>query len=44
MQDRHVYVAMPPLYRIDLGKEVFYALDESEKEAILERLKGKKAP
>ncbi len=32
----------PPLYRIDLGKEVFYALDESEKEAILERLKGKK--
>ena len=33
---------MPPLYRIDLGKEVFYALDESEKEAILERLKGKK--
>ena len=42
VQDRHVYVAMPPLYRIDLGKEVFYALDESEKEAILERLKGKK--
>ncbi|WP_233134076.1 DNA topoisomerase IV subunit B [Aggregatibacter actinomycetemcomitans] len=38
----HVYVAMPPLYRIDLGKEVFYALDESEKEAILDRLKGKK--
>ena len=42
VQDGHVYVAMPPLYRIDLGKEVFYALDESEKEAILERLKGKK--
>ena len=42
VQDRHVYVAMPPLYRIDLGKEVFYALDENEKEAILERLKGKK--
>ena len=38
----HVYVAMPPLYRIDLGKDVFYALDESEKEAILDRLKGKK--
>ena len=38
----HVYVAMPPLYRIDLGKEVFYALDESEKEAILDRLKRKK--
>lgn len=42
VHDGHVYVAMPPLYRIDLGKEVFYALDESEKEAILERLKGKK--
>ena len=42
VQDGHVYVAIPPLYRIDLGKEVFYALDESEKEAILERLKGKK--
>ena len=42
VQDGHVYVAMPPLYRIDVGKEVFYALDESEKEAILERLKGKK--
>ena len=42
VQDGHVYVAMPPLYRIDLGKEVFYDLDENEKEAILERLKGKK--
>ena len=42
VQNGHVYVAMPPLYRIDLGKEVFYALDENEKEAILERLKGKK--
>lgn len=42
VKDGNVYVAMPPLYRIDLGKEVFYALDENEKEAILERLKGKK--
>ncbi|SPX40735.1 DNA topoisomerase IV subunit B [Haemophilus influenzae] len=33
---------MPPLYRIDLNKEVFYALDENEKEAILDRLKNKK--
>jgi topoisomerase-4 subunit B len=33
----HVYVAMPPLYRIDLGKEVFYALDEQEKNVILHR-------
>ena len=43
VEQGHVYVAMPPLYRIDLGKEVFYALDESEKEAILDRLKGKKS-
>ncbi|AAK02454.1 DNA topoisomerase IV subunit B [Pasteurella multocida] len=42
VQKGHVYVAMPPLYRIDLGKDVFYALDESEKDAILDRLKGKK--
>lgn len=42
VQDGHVYVAMPPLYRIDLNKEVFYALDENEKEAILDRLKNKK--
>jgi len=34
----HVYVAMPPLYRIDVAKEVYYALDEAEKTAILERL------
>ncbi|MGK0544374.1 DNA topoisomerase IV subunit B [Halomonas cupida] len=38
----HVFVAMPPLYRIDLGKEVFYALDESEKAAILRSLEGKR--
>lgn len=34
----HVYVAMPPLYRIDIGKEVYYALDDSEKQGILDRL------
>jgi topoisomerase IV subunit B len=34
----HIYVAMPPLYRIDLGKEVFYALDEHEKNGVLDRL------
>ncbi|MCL6269196.1 DNA topoisomerase IV subunit B [Sansalvadorimonas sp. 2012CJ34-2] len=38
----HIYVAMPPLYRIDIGKEVFYALDEGEKDAILDRLKAEK--
>jgi topoisomerase-4 subunit B len=34
----HVYVCMPPLFRIDAGKEVFYALDEAEREAVLKRL------
>jgi topoisomerase-4 subunit B len=34
----HIFVAMPPLYRIDIGKEVFYALDEAEKNGILDRL------
>ena len=34
----HVYVAMPPLYRIDVGKEVYYALDDAERNGILERL------
>ncbi|MBB3190895.1 DNA topoisomerase IV subunit B [Halomonas cerina] len=38
----HVYVAMPPLYRIDLGKEVQYALDESEKAAILRQLESRR--
>lgn len=33
----HVFVALPPLYRIDVGKEVFYALDEAEKDAILKK-------
>ncbi|OBW95982.1 DNA topoisomerase IV subunit B [Gallibacterium salpingitidis] len=42
VEEGHVYVAMPPLYRIDLGKEVYYALDEGEKEAILERLQSKR--
>ncbi|MET1218308.1 MAG: DNA topoisomerase IV subunit B [Glaciecola sp.] len=38
----HVYVAMPPLFRIDVGKEVFYALDESEKQGILDRIEAEK--
>ncbi|MBS0601969.1 MAG: DNA topoisomerase IV subunit B [Proteobacteria bacterium] len=38
----HVYVAMPPLYRIDVGKEVWYALDEAEKDAQLDRLLAEK--
>ncbi|SEG80616.1 DNA topoisomerase IV subunit B [Marinobacterium lutimaris] len=38
----HVYVAMPPLYRIDAGKEVYYALDEEEKQGIVERIKAER--
>ena len=38
----HVYVAMPPLYRIDIGDSVYYALDESEKTGILDRIKAEK--
>ena len=38
VQAGHVYVAMPPLYRIDIGKDVYYALDEDEKNAVLDRL------
>lgn len=38
----HVYVAMPPLFRIDIGKEVYYALDEGEKQGILDRLEAEK--
>jgi topoisomerase-4 subunit B len=34
----HVYVAMPPLYRIDVGKQVFYALDDAERQGILDRI------
>lgn len=38
----HIYVAMPPLYRIDIGKDVYYALDDAEKDAVIERLKAEK--
>ena len=38
----HVYVAMPPLYRVDVGKEVFYALDDSERKGILDRVEAEK--
>lgn len=38
----HIYVAMPPLYRIDVGKEVFYALDDSEKQGVLDRITAEK--
>ena len=38
----HVYVAMPPLFRIDVGKQVYYALDDDERRAILERVEKEK--
>ena len=38
----HIYVAMPPLFRIDIAKEVFYALDEPEKQGILDRIEAEK--
>lgn len=38
----HVFVAMPPLYRIDIGKEVYYALDEGEKQGVLDRIEAEK--
>lgn len=38
----HIYIAMPPLYRIDVAKQVFYALDDSEKQGILDRITAEK--
>ena len=38
----HIYVAMPPLFRIDVGKDVYYALDEAEKQGILDRIQAEK--
>ncbi|HET7808958.1 MAG TPA: DNA topoisomerase IV subunit B [Steroidobacteraceae bacterium] len=38
----HVYVAMPPLYRIDAGKNVYYALDDAERDQILKRIENSK--
>jgi topoisomerase IV subunit B len=36
----HVFVAMPPLFRIDVGKHVFYALDEAERRGVLHRIEA----
>ena len=38
----HVFVAMPPLYRIDVGKDVYYALDQEERAGVLDRIKAEK--
>jgi topoisomerase-4 subunit B len=42
VRDGRVFVAMPPLYRVDVGKQVFYALDEDEKRILLERIEQEK--
>jgi topoisomerase-4 subunit B len=38
----HVFVAMPPLYRIDVGKDVHYALDDAERDLVLDRIEAEK--
>jgi DNA gyrase B subunit len=38
----HVFLSLPPLYRIEAGKEIFYAMDDREKEKILAKLNGRK--
>ncbi len=44
VQNGHVFMAMPPLYRIDVGKEVFYALDDAERQGIIKRINRRKKP
>ncbi len=41
VENGHIFVAMPPLYRIDVGKKVYYALDEGEKLATLDTIRKK---
>lgn len=38
----HIHVAMPPLFRVDIGKQVYYALDEAEKQGVLDRIAAEK--
>jgi topoisomerase-4 subunit B len=42
VREGHVFIAMPPLYRIDVGKKVFYALDEAERQGIFARIEAEK--
>ena len=44
VQNGHLFLATPPLYRIDVGKETFYALDESEKKSIVKKINRRKKP
>lgn len=41
IQDGHVYIAMPPLYRIDAGKQVYYALNDSERDSVIKKNENK---
>src|SRR5439155_7906328 len=40
VQDGRIHVAMPPLYRVDVGKSVYYALDDHERDGILARIEA----
>ena len=42
VQEGRIYISMPPLYRIDCGKDVLYALDDKQREEIVSTFKGKK--
>ena len=42
VRDGHVFVAMPPLFRVDVGKQMFYCLDEGERDAMLEKIEREK--
>ena len=42
VREGHAFVAMPPLFRVDVGKQVFYCLDESERDAMLEKIEREK--
>jgi topoisomerase-4 subunit B len=42
VEQGHVFIAMPPLYRVDVGKQTFYALDEDERAGVLERIEAEK--
>ncbi len=44
VENGHIYVSMPPLYRVDVGKKIFYALDEFERQGILDRITAEKMP
>ncbi len=42
VREGHIFVAMPPLFRVDVGKQVFYCLDESERDAMLDKIQREK--